>query len=398
MTSRKNAKGRERPRNFVPFRGLSRPGDFSRRRRFPGTQSSYSEQFNDFVVTLENLPRPVFALLLFLLALIPTRSEWRLTPVIWLFFLGDWVLLAALARAGKSFGPSKPPTLVLAVFRLIPAAFPLPWNLLLQFLGTLLVVYGFWIEPHRIHVTRQTLRSAKLKTRKPLRVLQLGDLHVERITRRERQLSELVRALAPDLILFTGDFLNTSYLKDPVTLEQARTILSEWRAPLGTFAVMGSPAVDKPENVARLLDGLEIRVLRNQTVTLDGDGDRIDLVGIDCTHKPFLDIAALDSCMNGRPEHFTILLYHSPDLAPEAARRGVDWQLSGHTHGGQVRLPFIGALYAGSLYGKRFEAGRYQLDGLTLYVARGIGMEGKAAPRVRFLCPPEIVLWEVGGP
>jgi predicted MPP superfamily phosphohydrolase len=92
------------------------------------------------------------------------------------------------------------------------------------------------------------------------------------------------------------------------------------------------------------------------------------------------------------------LLYHTPDLAPEAAEAGIDLQLSGHTHGGQVRLPFFGALFAGSLYGKRYEVGRLSEGALTLYVTRGIGMEGKGAPRVRFLSPPEITLWELSGP
>jgi predicted MPP superfamily phosphohydrolase len=89
-------------------------------------------------------------------------------------------------------------------------------------------------------------------------------------------------------------------------------------------------------------------------------------------------------------------LYHTPDLAPVAAAQGVDLQLSGHTHGGQVRLPFFGALFTSSLYGKKFEAGRYQVGALTLYVSRGIGLEGKGAPRARFLCPPEMILWEIG--
>jgi predicted MPP superfamily phosphohydrolase len=62
-----------------------------------------------------------------------------------------------------------------------------------------------------------------------------------------------------------------------------------------------------------------------------------------------------------------------------------------------VRLPFFGALFSGSLYGKEFEAGRYQVGGSTLYVTRGIGMEGAGAPRVRFFCPPEIILWEIEG-
>jgi predicted MPP superfamily phosphohydrolase len=71
--------------------------------------------------------------------------------------------------------------------------------------------------------------------------------------------------------------------------------------------------------------------------------------------------------------------------------------LSGHTHGGQVRLPWFGALVTSSLYGKAFEMGRYQLAGLTLYVTRGIGLEGSAAPRARFLCPPEVIVWEIDG-
>ncbi|HRE25551.1 MAG TPA: hypothetical protein PK954_02860, partial [Anaerolineales bacterium] len=96
-------------------------------------------------------------------------------------------------------------------------------------------------------------------------------------------------------------------------------------------------------------------------------------------------------------ERLTILLYHSPDLAPDAAELGIDLQLSGHTHAGQIRLPGFGPLMTGSLYGRALESGRKQLDGLTLYVTRGIGLEGKGAPRMRLLCPPEIILWEIHG-
>ena len=91
------------------------------------------------------------------------------------------------------------------------------------------------------------------------------------------------------------------------------------------------------------------------------------------------------------------MLYHSPDLSPIAAQTGVDLQLSGHTHGGQVRIPLWGAIVTGSLYGKRFEMGLKHVGDMTLYITRGIGMEGAGAPRVRFLCPPEIILWEISG-
>lgn len=91
------------------------------------------------------------------------------------------------------------------------------------------------------------------------------------------------------------------------------------------------------------------------------------------------------------PDAFTILLYHRPDLIEAAAQAGVSLQLSGHTHGGQMRLPGWGALVTGSSFYKKYEMGRYQVGSTTLYVSRGVGMEGRGMPRARFLCPPEMV-------
>lgn len=351
-----------------------------------------------FADAIESIPALLFAAILFLIALAPTQFDVQFASLIWVFMLGDWILVAALPRANKSFGPAQPPVLVLAILRAPFAALPLPFNLAAQFVGTLLVGYGFWIEPHRVHVTHQTLRTAKLKARaRPLRVLHLGDLHVERTTAREREMIAQTHALQPDVILFSGDFLNLSNTDDPIAWEHTRDILRELRAPLGVFAVTGSPPVDPPHVVEKLLDGLPIRWLRDERVSLVHEQQRVDVVGITCTHKPHVDGATLDAILHGDPDDLTILLYHSPDLAPVAAEQGVDLQLSGHTHGGQVRIPFFGALYAASLYGKRFEVGRHHIGAFTLYVTRGIGLEGKGAPRVRFLCPPEMILWEIRG-
>jgi len=375
-----------------------KPRKFSERRIYPGTHASPFDSLIRIARAINSVPAVVFAVILFLLALVPTRAVLLSALGLWLFFVVDWILILALPRAGKSFGPAKPPALLLALLRLIFAALlPLPWSWLAQLLGTILVVYGFWIEPHRIHLTRQTLESPKLNSVPPLRVLHLGDLHVERVTVREMQLVAMVKLLAPDVILFSGDFLNLSNVDDPVAWEHARSVLRELSAPLGVFAVTGSPPVDKPHVIAQVLDGLNIRWLKDEKVTLEHQGEQVDVIGITCTHRPSLDAPRLRAALNGSANRFTILLYHSPDLAPDAALMGVDLQLSGHTHGGQVRLPFFGALYTSSLYGKQLEVGRRQLGDLTLYVTRGLGMEGEGAPRVRFLCPPEITLWEISG-
>ena len=381
--------------------------DFIHRRTFPGTTGNIFDVVLHAAAIVEGLPAFVFLLILIGLAGLPALS---FSLLLFLFCLSDWILLAALPRARKSFGPAKPPTLLLAVMRLPFALLPSPFGLLAQLTGTALVIYGFWIEPHRLGLTRQALRSTKLKPGTPLRLLHIGDLHVERLTDRERRLIELTRSAAPDLILFSGDFLNLSYLRDPQAWEAAHAVLRELTAvvspPLGVFAVTGSPAVDLPDVVPQLLDGLpNLRWLRDEKVTLEHGGNTFDIVGVSCTHKPFEDeprllsilspLPSLDERQAGGEGRFTVLLYHSPDLAPEAAQAGIDLQLSGHTHGGQVRLPLYGALVTGSLYGKRYEVGRIRVGKMTLSVTRGIGMEGKGAPRVRFLCPPEITLWEI---
>ena len=369
--------------------------DFSHRKYFPGTTGNPFDSILHLAVIIESLPGLLFALLLLVVALLPTRLQWPYILGLWAFFLLDWALIGALPAAGRSYGPAHPPVLVLACLRAVVALLPPVAALPLQVIGTLLVVYGFWIEPHTIKVTHQTLHSPRLQNRQPIRLLHLGDLHIERVTSRERQLNSLVQSLNPDIILFSGDFLNLSYLRDPQAQSDARKIIGAWSAPFGVYAVAGSPAVDLENVVPSLLEGLPIRWLQDEKVTLEIRGQPIDVVGVSCTHKPFLDSARLEQALATPLEHFSILLYHSPDLAPAAARSGFDLQLSGHTHGGQVRLPFIGALFTGSLYGKVFEAGRMQIGRMVLYISRGIGMEGAGAPRVRFLCPPEIILWEL---
>jgi uncharacterized protein len=374
--------------------------DFTKLRNFPGTLDNDFDIFLRRVDDLEKILALLFAGLLFLIALPPTFGAWWWTVGLWLFFLSDWLLLALLPRFKRSFGNPKPPTLILAVMRMVFAFLPFPIAVVLQAVGTLLVIDGFWIETQRLSLTRQSLRSSKLLPGGPVRVLHLGDLHVERITQRERQINQLIQDLKPDLILFSGDVINLSYIEDPLAWQAAREILSQWSAPCGVFLVTGSPAVDQDHVFPRLVEGLDnLRWLRDERVSVNANGQVIDIIGLTCTHKPFLDGPRLEQIVADTPaNHFTILLYHTPDLAPNAANTGaIDLQLSGHTHGGQIRLPGLGAFFAASLYGKRFESGRRTLGNLTLYVTRGLGLEGKAAPRVRFLCPPEVILWEIDG-
>ena len=160
----------------------------------------------------------------------------------------------------------------------------------------------------------------------------------------------------------------------------------------------GTPLVDTLEVQAAIYPQVpHLQVLKNETIEVEGY-PQVRIIGLTCTHDPLLDGPKLDRARAAvPPEKYTLLLYHSPDLMPEASRAGIDLYLCGHTHGGQIRLPLWGAVVTSSKYGKRYEMGCYQAGSTTLYVSRGIGLEGKGAPRMRFLCPPEIELFELRG-
>jgi predicted MPP superfamily phosphohydrolase len=281
-----------------------------------------------------------------------------------------------------------------------------PWLALAMMAGlSILAWYGTWIEGMDLRVTERSLALENWPAGvPPLRLLHLSDLHLERIGLREEKLAAIIDSLQPDLICFSGDLLSLSYNADPQAIADAREVIGRWRAPLGVYAVTGSPLVDLPETAAAILENHpHLRWLQDEAVTIEIGEGSLTLIGLTCTHQPPIDGPKLRSVLESAPRTSpVILIYHTPDLAPEAAATGVDLQLSGHTHGGQIRLPGYGAVITSSIYRKRFEMGEYQLarDGrepMTLYVSRGIGMEGGVAPRARFLCRPEVILWTLTG-
>ncbi len=338
---------------------------------------------------------------------------WLEKPLGWLVIAGytlaaagNWALLYNLPRAGRSFGPDRPSTLALsALFMLLLVFLSLlnaPWWLALVVLLSItgVVYYSTWVEPFRLGVTRQTFITDKLQADSPpLRLLQIGDIHVERVTPRERELNRLVKELKPDVIVFTGDFVNLSNTDDAQAEKAIREIISEWHAPLGVYCISGTPLVEPLARVQAFVAGLDnLKLLPNQWISVNTPGGALNILGLVVTHDMARDRANLKKMMLTSPKNgLNLLLMHPPDIAPEAADAGIDLYLCGHTHGGQIRLPLIGAIFSSSQLGNRFIMGRYEVAGMTLYTARGVGLEGLGAPRARFLCPPEIVLWDIKG-
>lgn len=379
------------------------------------------------VNTLTQLSEPLMILILCALALV-AGLIWALIArnprvglaaafAFLLFVVADWLWLSSLPRLGLSFGPVEPFLVALAVFRLglniglvllfpfiarVGGTSPILCITLISILHvtlSLITIYACAVEPFYLTVIDLEVVTDKLPPEAPLiRILQLSDFHVERVTKREREVLALAERLTPDLIVLTGDYLSLSYVYDEAACRDARAVLSQLHAPYGVYAVAGSPPVDPPEAMEALFTGLDITVLRDEGLLLDVRGQTIRLLGVTCSWDPGVAAQGLDRALSTRPEPaFTLLLYHSPDIMPDAAQRGMDLVLAGHTHGGQVRLPLHGAVFTSSVYGKRYEMGRYQEKQTVMYVSRGLGMEGLSAPRVRFLCPPEVVMVTIKG-
>lgn len=253
--------------------------------------------------------------------------------------------------------------------------------LALATVGLACVTWGF-IEPYRLEVSMVSVPTPKLSgIAQPLRIVHLSDIHSDAGVRLERTIPEVVAGLKPDLICFTGDAFNSSS-GAPVFREMMTKLVRI--AP--TFMVKGNWDT-RPRRRLREFEGLGATEVNGNAVRTEIRGTGVWISGLAVNNTKALPSALA----NATPDELSIFLFHYPDLILDVAGRGPDLYLAGHTHGGQIALPFFGALTTRSRFDKRFEAGLYREQDTYLYVSRGIGM-GAGLPRVRFLAPPEVAV------
>lgn len=244
-------------------------------------------------------------------------------------------------------------------------------------------VDAFFIEPYWLQVTHHEIRSPKIAA--PLRIVVLADLQTDTVGSYEERVLLRVRQENPDLVLLPGDFIQEHNAKKRARLiKQLRRLLVKTNlAPrLGVVAVGGNTdSADWP----RIFAGLPATTTVTATRTFQFDW--LQLVALDEDDSCDTEISVPAT------EKFQLVFGHSPDFA--LGDVPADLLVAGHTHGGQVRLPLVGPLLTFSHVPRDWAAGRTQLPGnqpRTLVVSRGVGMERHDAPRIRFLCRPELVV------
>jgi uncharacterized protein len=243
-------------------------------------------------------------------------------------------------------------------------------------------VWVFGVEPRWVDWTTQDLIVNGLPNRlHGVRVMQLSDIHASEAVPLDfiSRVVDRINRNPPDLLVVTGDMVT----EDRRFISGVAQLLGRIEARLGRFAIMGNHDywTDGPE-MSRALERNDIHHLRNESVWVGGRGG-LRLIGID-DHWTGND--DLEAAMAGvGVEEAQMLLMHSPDLVVPASRAKIPFALCGHTHGGQVRLPWYGALVTPSALG--YEQGRYLHRGTQMYVNRGLGTLDL---RVRLNCRPEV--------
>jgi predicted MPP superfamily phosphohydrolase len=254
------------------------------------------------------------------------------------------------------------------------------------------VMYIWQVEPRQLVLQEHDLPIATLPSAfDGLRIIQLSDLHIDPLYRYGymERVVERVNLLEPDVVFLTGDYVT----QDAGAATPLAAILAGLRAPLGTYAILGNHDVwhRKRVPVRNAFVQAGIPVLENDHIVLARNGQTLVVAGLDdgWGGRPNLR-QALDTA----PDAPVILLLQEPDLVTRYQHNPrIVVQLSGHSHGGQVRIPGHGAIYL-PRYGRQFDAGIYRVGNVWLNTNVGLGMTsyGLTTPPVRFNCPPEISL------
>lgn len=246
----------------------------------------------------------------------------------------------------------------------------------------------FWLDLHEVPLTIKGLPRAF----HGLRLAQLTDLHMDAHVPVAylRRVIERVNAARADLVLVTGDVVNHTMdwidasaqllaeLHAPTFVSFGNHDYTSWNARPGPYTVVADPLQKRLEEAGCV-------VLRNRAASIERDGQKLFIVGIEDLWSNYFSPADAFARLDGRRQTI-ITMSHNPDSAPHVIPFAPKLILAGHTHGGQIRIPLLGAPIL-PIVDRRFDQGWFPLDnGCQMYVSRGVGF----LMRARFCCRPEV--------
>jgi uncharacterized protein len=302
----------------------------------------------------------------------------------WCATVGSWPLFIVAAGVGAitmGASPPSPRSGLIAGWGVGAAA-------LASYAAALaLSLYGVFVRRRWVRVRTIDVHIGGLPPAfEGYRIAQLSDLHIGGLWPRARAVRwvDRVNALDVDLVALTGDYVTSG----TAFHEDIAAVLASMRGRDGAVAVMGNhDYFGGGEPLISLLRERGVTVLRNEHRALSRGAASLTLAGVDDTWSRRADVArALDGRDASLP---LIVLAHDPQLFPELARRGAALVLSGHTHWGQIALPFLATRFNLSRLSYRYHAGLYREGDATLYVSPGLGTTG---PPMRLGAPPEITV------
>lgn len=223
-----------------------------------------------------------------------------------------------------------------------------------------------------------------------LRILQITDFHSLPNDRQVDRIVALAAEASPDVVAITGDLVTT---QDADYTQVERLFAGLARTHNNVFVIWGNHDHWNHGGLQRLhalVEKYRFVLLDNTSLPLDGPWGSLDVIGTDDYYIGQGDLPA--ALVGTRPEAFRLVLTHSPDAEQALRGSGVDLAICGHTHGGQIRLPGIGALYIPGEWWPEYHKGAYDLGGVPLYIDSGVGTTG---PQLRLFNQSQITLYEV---
>lgn len=248
--------------------------------------------------------------------------------------------------------------------------------------GIVCMVYGL-VEPFHLETTKEKFKSIKLKkSDENLRILHISDLHCDGLKRVVDRIPSRIVDLKPDFVVFTGDACNNEK-----GLKDFRSCITEIAKICPVYAVKGNHDT-RGGRYWDHFNGTGVIELNCSSKTTSVRDIQVWIGGVAVDSE-----ACMKELLNEAPKDaFTIFLYHYPTGGFSASKSRIDLVCTGHTHGGQVRLPFYGALITATGISRRYDRGLFDIENTKMHISQGTGMTGVP---IRFLTPPQITLIEV---